>query len=366
MIAKIPAGLLGDFDKDVPEHIQSDIMERLVEAAWGMGSVGPDISIGEVERRNALNIEFTGTIEIEGVEHSFHIRDGDMAGTEILSWNEDAAIYREAPVIMTLVPQQSSVGDAIFRGQAGKLLQDWDAALNPSTEAGARLSKLPGAAAYDAYFAPGTGASYTHYQAARAAGYEIEEMDAATRVRATLLGAAFSACPASVTGVDALTALQDWKASLAPGTAVSLVHDKVIAAIAERGASEPRADDQGPLQAEGYTLRPRAAAIALRTALTRSLLSLEALEDFDPADLPENPLAVLFHRLDPALVDSTRIDPVLAGAALLDSLARRMAIEESLALPPDAQAQAGRIGFRIANLADAEPVPDLDLDMLSP
>jgi len=101
--------------------------------------------------------------------------------------------------------------------------------------------------------------------------------------------------------------------------------------------------------------------VANRVDVTRSLLSLEVIDGFDPADLPENPLAVLFHRLDPALVHSTRINPVLAGAALLDSLARRMAFEESLALPPDAQAQAGKLGFQIANLADPEPEPEAEM-----
>jgi hypothetical protein len=195
MSIKSDPEFVGDFDKDVPEHLHEDVLQRLVEAAWEVGSQDPDISIDDVAKSNALNIEFTGTILVDGIEHSFHIRDGNNAGTEILSWNGDAAIHREDPIVTTLVPQQGIIGDAIHRGHAARLLQDWDAALDPSTGTGASLSQLPGAAAYDAYFAPGTGASRSHHEKARAAGYEIEEMAVATRIRAELLGAAFLPCP---------------------------------------------------------------------------------------------------------------------------------------------------------------------------
>lgn len=364
MSAKTDSGHVGDFDSDVPEHLREDILQRLVEVAWDVGTEDPDISIDDLEKRNALNIEFTGTILVEGIEHSFHIRDGNNAGTEILSWNGDAAIHREVPIVTTLVPQQSSIGDAIFRGQAAGLLKDWDAALDPSTETGARLSRLPGAAAYDAFFAPGTGASRTHHQKARAAGYEIEEFSVAIRVRAELLRAAFPVCPVRRQDVEAAGVLRDWSAALAPGSVVGQLRDRVIAAMAARGASRPGPDDQAPLLAEGYQLQTRPYAFSLRSGLTRKLLSLEGLEGFDPADLPENPIATLFQRLDPALVSDTRVNPDLAGRELLDAVASKMARAASLDMPPGTQDQAAKIGFRIVNLAD--PEPDYDLDLPSP
>lgn len=364
MNMKTRTNLVGDFDRDVPGHLHEDVMVRIVEAAWEVGSEDPDISINDVEKINALNIEFTGTILIDEVEHSFQIRDGNIAGTEILSWNEDTAIHREDPIVTTLVPLHYTVGDAIYRGQAGRLLQDWDAALDPTTETGASLSRLPGAAAYDAFFAPGTGASRSHHEKARAAGYEIREMADAIRVRAKLLGSAFLPCPVGGPDADPAATLQDWSASLVSGSDLCAARDKVIAAMSARGTSEPMPDDQEPLLAQGYRLQPRARAIALRTELTRRLLSLEELDGFDPADLPENPVATLFQRLDPDLVSNTRVNPVREGRELLDGLARQMARAESLELPPDAQDRAARLGLQIVNLA--EPGPDQDLDYPSP
>ncbi|MEP4192212.1 MAG: hypothetical protein ABJN51_14095, partial [Sneathiella sp.] len=81
----------GDFDKDVPAAIQDEVLTRIVEAAWGY-TEDKDISIIDVESSDVLNMEVTGTIMIDGVEHSFHIRDGNNNGTEIVAWNAELEI----------------------------------------------------------------------------------------------------------------------------------------------------------------------------------------------------------------------------------------------------------------------------------
>lgn len=136
------------FDRDVPEHLREDVLQRICEAAWSGGGSG-DISIIGLERLDALNMEFTGTVMIEGWEHWFHIRDGNGNGTEILGWNNDAApgIDRQPRAVPALIPAPSLVEDAIFSGKAEKFLDQWNAGLDPATERGRALHDLPSKAA---------------------------------------------------------------------------------------------------------------------------------------------------------------------------------------------------------------------------
>lgn len=78
------------FTRDVPAEAQEEVLQRIVELAWsGERSSGDGVEICSLDQINALNIDFNGTILIDGREHEFHIRDGNNAGTEILGWNED-------------------------------------------------------------------------------------------------------------------------------------------------------------------------------------------------------------------------------------------------------------------------------------
>lgn len=345
----------------VPSSLQEDLLQRIEECAWGF-TTDPDIEITDVEKRNVLNIEYTGVVTIEGAEHRFHIRSGDVAGTEILSWNGETDIDREPGPAMVLAPLHRRASEAIYQGQAAQLLRDWKEALDPRTETGKRLSRLFSAAAYDAFFAPGTGASRSHHEAAREAGYEIQDLSDATRIRRDLLFAAHPIAPI-LTDQDPLDTLRGWDAALDASTVfghlVMLRRAQILDEAAMRGASGPNGEGAARMRELGFAFCTPGEALRTRARLTRALLSLEDIPGFDPASLPENPVAVLFNRLDPALAPDVRVRPEAEGRRLLDAIAERMARDRSLTLPDWAGERAAEIGFRVLNRAEPGPEPEI-------
>ena len=355
---------LHTFETAIPANLQEDLLQRIEECAWGF-TTDPEIEITDVEKRNVLNIEYTGVVQLMGQEHRFHIRSGDAAGTEILSWNGGTDIDREPGPVMTLVPKRVRVSDAIYQGRAAELLREWGDALDPRTQTGKRLSRLSAAAAYDAFFAPGTGAARSHHEAARDAGYEIEEASVAVRVRRDLLLAAYPIAPLGG-DQDPLEVLRSWesmeKADTVAGHRTHLLRVQILDEVARRGGTAPNGEEAGRMRATGFAFCTPSQARGTRTRLTRTLLSLERIDGFDPALLPENPVAVLFNRLDPALAPEVRVNPELEGRKLLDTIAERMARDRTLSLPDWAGEQAGRIGFEMRNRADpvreGDPSPE--------
>lgn len=352
------------FEAAVPPPLQEDILQRIEECAWGFRE-DPEIEILDVEKRNVLNIEYTGVIMIGGEEHRFHIRSGDSAGTEILSWNSDSQIDREARRITTLVPLAHRVDEAIYRGQAAAFLAEWDAALDPASEKGRVLHRLPQAAAYDAYFAPGSGASRTHHDKARQAGYEIEEQEVATARRRQLLAAALPLVPLRQEG-DALPQILAWDAALSGRTAAGhralMLWAQILGAIAERGASAPRPDEASWLRETGFEFGTPGSALRLRAGLTRELITVEDIAGFDPATLPENPFAVLLNRLDPALAPDVRVNPQAEMRQILESMAFDMARKKTLEVPEVFAARAAELGYRLGcrrsfKISDEESAP---------
>lgn len=351
----------GSFEKDVPGHLQDDLLQRIEECAWEF-TTDPDIEIIDVEKRNVLNIEYTGVAQFMGQEHRFHIRSGDAAGTEILSWNGETEIDRKPGPAMILAPLHRRASEAIYQGRAAELLREWEEALDTNTETGKRLSRLSSAAAYDAFFAPGTGASRSHHEAARAAGYEIQEMADATRIRRDLLLAAHPIAPLRG-DQDPLELLRSWasmeKADTVAGHRTHLLRIQLLDEVARRGGSGPNGEEAERMRVTGFAFCTPSQALRTRTRLTRALLSLEPIEGFDPATLPENPVAVLFNRLDPSLAPDVRVNPELEGLKLLDAAAERMARDRTLTLPDWASGRAAEIGFRFLNRAEPDPEPDL-------
>ncbi len=351
------SGPLHTFETAIPAHLQEDLLQRIEECAWGF-TTDPEIEITDVEKRNMLNIEYTGVVRLMGQEHRFHIRSGDAAGTEILSWNGETEIDREPGPAMILAPLHRRASEAIYQGRAAELLRDWDEALNPNTETGKRLSRLFTAAAYDAFFAPGTGAARSHHEAAREAGYEIQEAADATRIRRDLLFAAHPIAPL-ITDQTPLEALRSWDAALDASTVIGhlvmLRRAQILDETAMRGASAPNTEGAARMREVGFAFTSPGEALRLRVRLTRSLLSLDPIDGFDPATLPENPIAALFNRLDPALAPDVRVRPEVEAPKLLDAVAERMARDRSLTLPDWAEGRGAEIGFRIRYGAGPEP-----------
>jgi len=212
------------------------------------------------------------------------------------------------------------------------------------------LHRLPQAAAYDAYFAPDSGASRTHHDKARQAGYEIEEEEVATARRRQLLAAALPLVPQRQEG-DALAQILAWDAALA-GSSVAghralLLWTQILGAMAERGASAPRPEEASWLRETGFEFGTPGSALRLRAGLTRELITVEEIAGFDPATLPENPFAVLLSRLDPALALDVRVNPKAEMRQILESLAFDMARKKSLEVPEVFAARAAELGYRL-------------------
>lgn len=362
------------FEKDVPEHLRSETMERISEAAWGHPVEG--VTIIDSEKRNVTNVEATGTILINGVERWFHVRDGDMAGTELVGWENAGpadGIERHVPEKTTLVPLRGNVSDAISRGTAHAFLARWDLDLVATDERGAKLSKLPGSAAYDAFFSPNPAHARSHHAIAREHGYEIAGESEAVRMRRQLMGAILSFAPAdNVTlrnGSDRVRLaeiLRGWEEAADPdteiGAAVKALMDEALDRMAAGSVSDryPTVDETRRMKDLGYLFCDVRTERAVRYALVRPILSVEPIEGFDPETLPENPLAAMFKALDPSLVSSTRVNPEHEAGKMLDWLANGMAKQVKPEVPESYQESAERIGYRIifGKDAAAEPEPE--------
>jgi hypothetical protein len=358
----------GDFEKDVAKNIQDEIMERIVEAAWEF-SEDKDVTISDLDKRDALNIEFTGSIMIEGVEHCFHIRDGNNNGTEIISWNEDSAIEHEELDPRTLIPSRNAVSDAIYHERAESFLEAWEKDKSGDGVHGTALSSLPGSAGYDAFFAPGTGAAKTHHDKAAAFGYEIGCESEALPLKKDLIRSIFkilpdlSSYPDGLKGEKPSSILLDCAslndASTEKGAAVREKMDAMVDRMASEGSLYPTTEESEEFRSLGVIAQKRPYEVFFRKALWSRMISFEEIEGFDPKDLPENPIAEMFKALDPDLVRSTKALPSRELAVLTENLISKMSRSDTNEVDEVWYRGAERVGFRlIIDHHEPEPVSE--------
>lgn len=337
-----------DFEKDVPKHLQDEILERIVETAWEF-SEDPEISIADCEKRNVTNIEFSGTIMIEGQEHCFHMRDGDNNGTEILSWNEGIHFEHAPQIERVLVPKGREISDAIYEGRARQLLEKWERDLDPGTERGAVISKLAGAFAYDSFFAPGSGAARSHAVKAEDYSYEISEREVAQRIRKRLLIEALCLRPAGEwpckTPEAARQVYENWTDYRQARGEIARVLSDTADRLSKKGGMLPSSDEGAQMKALGFTFATRGEETAAWKVGLSGLYELSDIEGFDPKTLPEDPVKGLFHALDPALVVDKRVNPQREAANILDAITNNMARARRFEITEDDRAAFARYGF---------------------
>jgi hypothetical protein len=315
------------FDTDVPAHLQDDILTRIVEAAWEHAE-DPEINIIDCKMINALNIEFSGTVMIDGREHDFHMRDGNNNGTEIISWNEDTGVVHEPAPTYALVPTPGDIGDAIYRGRAREFLMGWEKDLDPHTERGRILSDLAEKRAYDGFFAPGSGAGHTHAKTAKNYGYTIEHYEDAVAARKKLLVEALCITPTGTwprqTPQEARAVYEAWTDYRKKGEIAAVIHD-TAERLSRSKDMTPNTEETARLKAMGFSFATRSEETrAWKTGLS-GLYGLRDMEDFDPATLPEDPIKELMEILDPSLVHDKRVNPRRACEDLLDAVTTNMA-----------------------------------------
>ncbi|MFX4299873.1 hypothetical protein [Pseudosulfitobacter pseudonitzschiae] len=337
-----------DFAQDVPAHMHDEILERIVEAAWEF-SEDPEISIFDCEKRNVTNIEFSGTIMIQGQEHCFHMRDGDNNGTEILSWNEGIHFEHAPQIERALIPFNREVSDAIYSGRAQQMLEKWDRDMDPGTERGAVISKLAGSFAYDSFFAPGSGAARSHAIRAEDYGYEISEREVAEKIRKYLLFEALCLRPAGdwprKTPEAARHAYGNWTDYRQAQGEITKVLIKTADRLSKEGGLSPSFDERAEMRALGFNFATRGEEAAAWKLGLSGLYELSDIEGFDPKTLPEDPVKGLFHALDPALVVDRRVNPQHEAARTLDAVTNNMARERRFEITEDDREAFTRFGF---------------------
>lgn len=354
--------LQGDFDKDVPEEIQKNVMEMIVEAAHDPDNRADDITFIDVEQLNVTNVEATGIIEINGVEHSFHIRSGDWNGTELISWNKDTEIDRSPRTPDALVPHRNRIQEAIVRGSARRFLEDWNADLRPGSERGDQLHDLLSKRAYDRFFDPNPSA-YRYDAVASELGYDVDDASVEKKMRALLHFHITTVMPTHefFIGKSSIDALQEWNGALdKEGDFGKIIHDIRLAAAmrlasslpdTHTGAREtyPSQSDQSELEKLSYRLVDPENAHDKRRALLLEIFRLEKIDGFDPADLPENPISALFQALDPDLVSGTKVDALKEACDTVVRACDRLAWGTDLELPQSVHDRLSTFGYRVVS-----------------
>ncbi|MEY8802180.1 hypothetical protein AB9K35_18025 [Leisingera sp. XS_AS12] len=359
----VESEFFGNFDKDVPEDQQEDVLQRVVEAIWSEeGRYDGAVIIG-MEELNVLNREAEGSIVIDGREHYFHVRDGDRAGTEILAWNSGEGLRPEPADPKALVPFQSRVNEALASGQARQFLEQWNADLTPGSERGDALHDLVSNAAYDAFFAPGQGRSHFRNKA-EAYGYEIGRQSEARAARKELHLAALAFMPVHRPddGTASLDLLRRWNEAIDPASGIGSEVQRIREAAADRlshGTSFHFSLEEG-LQLRELGFRPTTPdnARLAREAVLGRCFRLVPIEGFDPEELPKNPMAELLQILDPGLVSDTRVNPVIEADKTLRSACREMARANALEMPERFTDHLATLGFMPVRADAGDPEAD--------
>lgn len=357
------------FSRDVASDLQEDVLQRIVELAWsGKTSSGDGIEISSIEHINALNIDFNGTITIDGREHEFHIRDGNNAGTEIIAWNDEGrfAVELEPRPVPALVPaSRQEVVTAIHFGRAAAFLSRWDADLDPSTERGRALHDLPTRQAYDAYFDPGP---KPHFDlTAQSYGYRISDREEELVIREMLHEAELRFAPSDLADEDpekTAEIFRRWAEMEDPAGPGVALRKRVAARLATMRGGAVSHEEREELSSMGFRfVNPEGESAAWSLALAPHL-EAEQIEGFDTATLPEDPVRGIFaaffrHTGENPNMDS-RVDPVRAAAELLTVTVVGMGRKRSLDFPETAAERMELLGYRVKNLLP-EIRPEADL-----
>lgn len=169
-----------DFERDVPDHLREDVMTMLAESSH-IADAHDCITILDRDEIDAINCRAHGIIEIEGIEYTFQIEDGNWNGTVLLDWNGDRAFEHHVPTKWALQPSAALVGDALANDRGKFLVAKWDAML-----ARDEIASIPGNYSYDRRFAPGLKTEAHYRESAAKHHFVIVAEDQAAETRKAL------------------------------------------------------------------------------------------------------------------------------------------------------------------------------------
>lgn len=172
------------FERDVPSDRHFDIMTMLAEAAHDDDHRHDCITILDRDHLDAINVRAHGVIDIDGIEHTFTIEDGNLNGTMLLDWDGDEPFERHTPTVWALQPNDRLINEHLAKGQGKFLLLKWDAII-----ANRKLGDLPQKYAYDRHFQPGLRTENHYREAAAKHGFVLVPKEVADETRAKLAGA---------------------------------------------------------------------------------------------------------------------------------------------------------------------------------
>ncbi|MBW3243479.1 hypothetical protein KUV57_12465 [Epibacterium sp. DP7N7-1] len=349
-----------DFEADVPEHLQNDVLTQIVEAIWDPDRKDEDVNIFDIDEINMLNRYATGSIMIEGREHVFEIRDGNNNGTEVISWNKNTELSPPERVIQALVPQSGEIESAIRYGRALKFLEKWNSDLKPGTPSGNVLHDLLQRLGSHRYTDCGVGAQ-KFFAEAREHGYDILEEADAVAARRRLHLSAYTIRPDILSMRDETprATLERWNDALNPESEccaeVRAVFERMADRLSQTSKVTPTSEEYQDLKQLGFVFIEPGKAQFTRMELLLQTFKLEPIEDFDPDTLPENPVKELFKFLDPSLVSSTKVNPLYEASRYMHRACEALSGGTGLELPAETVAKLATVGYRAVRKQEPDP-----------
>lgn len=169
------------FERDVPKHMQDDILTAICEALHDERHGHDDVTILERDHLDAINVRGVGIVEIGGVEYRFIAESGNNMGFVLEDWEGDTEFKPRQPTKWVLAPLSHIVDDAILAGKGPFLIAKWDALASRSD-----IAEIPRNYAYDRHFQPG-GKIEGHYkEKAAKVGFAIVTDEHAAEIRKNL------------------------------------------------------------------------------------------------------------------------------------------------------------------------------------
>jgi hypothetical protein len=171
------------FDRDIPKHLQDDVMTNISEAAHaGFGQHG-NVFIIDQDRIDSINVRAQGSVTVEGTEYAFIVEDGNWNGTVLEGWEHTGTqTFTPLPRTQwTLAPRHDLVSSAIAENRGPFLIAKWDAFLSRPD-----VAEIPRHYTYDRMMQPGC-VIESHYRGkAEKLGLVLTDKENADAIRTRL------------------------------------------------------------------------------------------------------------------------------------------------------------------------------------
>lgn len=170
----------------IAEEDRDGILTMMAEAAHADKYENETVQILKRTRHNVINVTVSGIVTYKGKEYTFHLEDGDWAGTQLRGWQDTGTDYEEPEYDpLDVQPKRELINKAVMPGGNPKfLVQKWDIFRTRSDVMEALRSY-----AYDTYFQPGCVIRDHYKEKFDRWGLEVVRKSTADETRKMLVGA---------------------------------------------------------------------------------------------------------------------------------------------------------------------------------